>query len=160
MARTMIKPGCGVKIVLRAPAAESAANSGGSCVCGRVKESLTISVTFSAIGPIGFRDVSDPMRSVPAIALAVLLGVSAAHAEKRIFIIANHSDGYGVDRCLAAGASCGAAAATALCKAREFSRAVSYRKVDREEITGAVPTIGAACRGGACDAFVAIECTR
>jgi hypothetical protein len=99
------------------------------------------------------------MRSVPAIALALLLGVSAAQAEKRIFIIANHSDGYGVDRCLAEGARCGAAAATALCKAREFTRAVSYRKVDREEITGAVPASAAVCRG-TCDEFVAIECSR
>ena len=100
------------------------------------------------------------MRSVPAIALALLLGATAAQAEKRIFIIANHSDGYGVDRCLATGATCGAAAAAALCKAREFTKAVSYRKVDRDEITGAVPKLGFACRGGACDEFVAIECSR
>ncbi|CAN0357969.1 unnamed protein product [Phaeothamnion confervicola] len=103
------------------------------------------------------------MRSLLAIAsLALLLGMSAAQAEKRIFIIANNADGYGVDRCLASGAACGAAAAASLCKARQFTQAVSYRKVDRDEITGAVPTNGGqTCRGGACEEeFVAIECTR
>lgn len=91
---------------------------------------------------------------------AVLYGNVSAQAEKRIFIIANNADGYGVDRCLATGASCGAAIATAYCKAREFSHAASFRKVDRDKITGAVPAGSAACRGGACDEFVAIECRR
>ena len=87
---------------------------------------------------------------------AVIIG-SAAQAEKRIFIIANNADGYGVDRCLASGASCGAAVATAYCKSRDFLQAASYRKVDRDEITGAVPrTNGTSAR----DEFVAIECLR
>ncbi len=89
----------------------------------------------------------------------MLLGVTQAFAEKRVFIIANNADGYGVDRCLASGAACGAAAAAAYCKSREFALAASYRKVDREEITGAVPT-GSACARGHCDEFVAIECSR
>ena len=42
---------------------------------------------------------------------AVLLGAGAASAEKRVFIIANNSDGYGVDRCLATGGTCGTAVA-------------------------------------------------
>jgi hypothetical protein len=91
---------------------------------------------------------------------AVLYGNVSAQAEKRIFIIVNNSDGYGVDRCLASGAACGAAVATAYCKAREFLQAASYRKVDRDEITGAVPTGATACLTGACSEFVAIECTR
>jgi hypothetical protein len=102
------------------------------------------------------------MRALLAMScLAILLAASAAQAEKRIFIIANDADGYGVDRCLASGASCGAAAATAYCHSKEFTQAASYRKLDRDEITGAVPAAsGAACRGGACLEFVAIECTR
>jgi hypothetical protein len=92
-------------------------------------------------------------------ALAVLLAASAAQAEKRIFIIASNADGYGVDRCLATGSPCGTAAATAYCKAREFAQALSFRKVDRDDITGAIPASGA-CRGGNCDQFVAIECAR
>src|ERR1043166_3842509 len=91
---------------------------------------------------------------------AVFCGAVSAQAEKRLFIIANNSDGYGIDRCLATGANCGAAAATAYCKSRDFAQASSYRKVDRDEITGAVHSAGAACHGGACDEFVAIECQR
>ncbi|MGE3149109.1 MAG: hypothetical protein AB7K04_08590 [Pseudorhodoplanes sp.] len=98
-----------------------------------------------------------------ALAVALVLAASdAAWAEKRIFIIANNGDSYGVDRCLASGATCGAAAATAYCRSREFAQAASYRKIDRDDITGSVPTpaAGPACRGSACDEFVAIECTR
>ena len=93
--------------------------------------------------------------------MAVLYLNVSAQAEKRIFIIANNADGYGVDRCLSSGAACGAAAAASYCRSREFTTASSFRKVDRDEITGAVPTGGSnACRGGACDEFVAIECSR
>jgi hypothetical protein len=94
------------------------------------------------------------------LAIAILLGAPAAHAERRTFIIVNNADGYGVDRCLASGARCGAAAATALCKAREFALAVSYRKVDKGEITGMLPATASDCAGGPCDDFVAIECSR
>lgn len=83
----------------------------------------------------------------------------SAQAETRTFIVANNADGYGIDRCLATGAACGAAAATAYCRARDFSQAASYRRLDRDEITGAVPA-GAVCRGAACDEFVVIECAR
>lgn len=98
------------------------------------------------------------MRSVFAIAV-MLLTASAAQAERRIFIIANNADGYGIDRCLANGQRCGAAAATAYCKSREFQAAVSFQKVDKDEITGAIPTPTSACRGG-CDQYVAIVCSR
>jgi hypothetical protein len=97
------------------------------------------------------------MRVFAALCLAASLCGTAAHAEKRIFIIANNADAYGVDRCLATGASCGVAVATAYCQSREFVRAASFRKIDREEITGAVPaTNGSSVR----DEFVAIECLR
>jgi hypothetical protein len=93
---------------------------------------------------------------VAALVLAAAFS-SAAQAEKRTFIIANNSDGYGVDRCLASGATCGAPVATAYCKSRDFAQAASYRKVDHDEITGAVPiTNGSSAR----DEFVAIECLR
>lgn len=103
------------------------------------------------------------MRSMIAIAtLAIaLLAATSALAEKRIFIIANNADGYGVDRCLANGENCGKAVATAYCRSQHFAQAMSYRKVDREEITGAVPTTGRnACHGTGCREFVAIECAR
>ena len=92
-----------------------------------------------------------------SLAGALLLAVSA-QAETKTFIVANNADGYGVDRCLATGAKCGALVAAAYCRSQEFADARSFRKVDREEISGAIPT-AAACRGS-CDAFVAIECTR
>ncbi len=103
------------------------------------------------------------MRSIIAAVLcaAVLCTAGAAHAEKRIFIVANSGDGYGVDRCLASSAACGAAAANAVCHTHEFGQALSYRKVDRDDITGAIPTGGpGACHGANCGDFVAIECIR
>jgi hypothetical protein len=93
-----------------------------------------------------------------ALAFAAALGGSVSvQAETRIFIIANNSDGYGIDRCLASGANCGAAVATAYCKARDYVQAASFRRVERDEITGAVPTsTGTSAR----NEFVAIECLR
>jgi hypothetical protein len=100
------------------------------------------------------------MLAVLGFGAALLSGVSA-QAESRMFIIANNADGYGVDRCLATGASCGAAVAAAYCRGREFSQADSYHKVDKDDITGAVPTnSSSACRFGTCEEFVAIECSR
>jgi hypothetical protein len=99
---------------------------------------------------------------IAALAFAMaILSATPASAEKRMFIVANYASGYGVDRCLATGATCGAAIATAYCRSREFSQAVSYRKVDKEDITGAVPTaVSGGCQGKSCGEYVAIECTR
>ncbi len=83
----------------------------------------------------------------------------AAHADSRVFIIANQPDGYGVDLCLARGESCGAPAARAYCRSRDFAQAVSYRRVDPDEVTGAVPAT-AGCTQGVCGEFVAITCRR
>ena len=97
------------------------------------------------------------------VGLAAILYIgfaSSAQAERRMFIIANDGDGYGVDRCLASGDKCGAAAANAYCKSHQFTSAASYRKVDRDDITGAIPAGGSGgCRGNTCD-VVAIVCTR
>lgn len=103
------------------------------------------------------------MRAVLAMSFcaALLLPASSATAETRIFIIAGEADGYGVDHCLAAGAACGQAAAASYCRSREFSQAASYRKVERGEITGAVPAAaGGVCRGATCADLIAIECSR
>jgi len=93
-----------------------------------------------------------------AAALCLCLA-NAAQAERRMFIIGADAAGYGVDRCLESGAKCGAAAADAYCKSHQFGVAASYRKVDREEITGAIPA-GGGCKDGKCDSLVAIICTR
>jgi hypothetical protein len=90
-----------------------------------------------------------------------LLNATSASAERRMFIIANNPNGYGVDRCLASGATCGAAMAAAYCRSREFSHAVSYRKVNKDDITGAAPAgESGGCRSNRCDDYVAIECMR
>ncbi len=97
------------------------------------------------------------------ISLATLLCagmLSSAQAERRMFIITNDAS-YGVDHCLTAGEKCGAAAANTYCRSHQFASATSYRKVDRDDITGAIPTGGSGgCRGARCDDFVAIVCTR
>lgn len=94
---------------------------------------------------------------------AALVGLSVstpAAAENRVFIIANNADGYGVDRCLANGERCGNVVATAYCQSQAFASARSFRKVERDEITGAVPTGGKNTCAATCDSFVAIECSR
>jgi hypothetical protein len=103
------------------------------------------------------------MRTI-MVGLAIVLSlclINSAQAERRMFIIANDAAGYGVDRCLASGDKCGAVAATAYCKSHEFAEASSFRKVDRDDITGAIPSSGSGgCKGAKCDDFVAIVCTR
>jgi hypothetical protein len=100
--------------------------------------------------------------TIAAAAVAtVLLSAAGAQAEKRMFIVANNSDGYGVDRCLTTGGSaCGSAGATAYCPSHDFAQALSFEQVDRDDITGAIPTTGPdACHGATCN-YVAIQCSR
>jgi hypothetical protein len=89
-----------------------------------------------------------------------LFAGSAAQADSRVFIIANQADGYGVDQCLARGDKCGAHAARSYCQSRDFLQATAYRRVDPDEITGAVPATAQKCGGGTCGAYVAITCQR
>lgn len=87
---------------------------------------------------------------------------STALADSRVFIVANQPDGYGIDQCLARGDRCGAPAARAYCEANSFRTASSYRRLDPDEVTGAIPASGGrTCSGGACAAeYVAITCER
>jgi hypothetical protein len=99
--------------------------------------------------------------SAAFIACAFLLAASAAAADSRVFIVANQADGYGVDECLASGEKCGAHAARAYCQSRDFASATAYRRVDPDEITGALPSDGAEkCTGSGCGEYVAITCER
>jgi hypothetical protein len=104
------------------------------------------------------------MRTLLGLLLAavfVCIATAAQAAERRMFIISSNSDGYGVDRCLTSGDKCGAAIAAAYCKRHQFAQAASYHKVDRDEITGSIPSGGPeGCHGGKCDEFVAIVCSR
>jgi hypothetical protein len=97
------------------------------------------------------------MRILLAAAALACIGAVPASAETRIFIVENHSD-YGVDECLTSGARCGKVVASAYCQARNFSQAVSFRKVEPDEITGG--TALASCHAAICGEWVAIECTR
>src|SRR6266576_5931866 len=102
------------------------------------------------------------MRSMSAVlACLFVLAASAASADSRVFIIANQADGYGVDQCLARGEKCGAHAARSYCQSREFAQATAYRRVDPDEITGAVPRgSNEKCTGSGCGEYVAITCQR
>ena len=101
------------------------------------------------------------MRFVQALwASAFLVFATAASAETRVFIVANHADSYGIDQCLVRGEKCGAHAARAYCRSRDFTQASAYRRVDPDEITGSVPKDGANCQHGVCDEYVAITCQR
>ena len=85
----------------------------------------------------------------------------SAVAETHIFLV-DSSDGYGIDRCLAAGVACGEAAASAICRTREYAKAIDFGRIDAEEITGGVPS-GAqvkACQGRSCPEIVAVTCSR
>src|SRR5947199_6954263 len=100
------------------------------------------------------------MRSVPAfLACGLLMTASAALADSRVFIIPNQADGYGIDQCLAKGEQCGAHAARSYCQSRDFAQATAYRRVDPDEITGAVPRNGGdGCTRPGCHGYVAITC--
>ena len=89
-----------------------------------------------------------------------MFALNPASAEKRIFIVTSNSTGYGVDRCLTTGGKCGNAVATTYCHSKEFSKALSFRKVDRDDITGAIPGEKENCPKGVCEDYVAIECSR
>jgi hypothetical protein len=105
--------------------------------------------------------MSAAMRVLFAILVAATVLIAEARAaERQMFIISSNADGYGVDRCLETGAKCGAAIAAAYCKSRQFIQAASYRKVERDEITGSISASDAVCHGANCDEFVAIVCTR
>ena len=101
------------------------------------------------------------MRTFVVSLTAVLcLGLATtARAERRMFIIGADVGGYGIDRCLAGGQKCGAAAANAYCRRHHFAVAFFYRKADRDDITGTIPASGG-CGGNRCDNLVAIDCAR
>ncbi|HUL88377.1 MAG TPA: hypothetical protein VLU23_09360 [Pseudolabrys sp.] len=95
------------------------------------------------------------------VALATLACLSTTTlAERRMFVIANDADGYGIDRCLATGEKCGEAVANAYCKTQAFAQASAYHKVDRGDITSGSPgVVSDGCPDNNCNA-VAIICTR
>ena len=100
------------------------------------------------------------LSGIGIVAAGLLLACTPAAAENRTFIIANNADGYGIDRCLANGERCGNTVATAYCQSQSFAEVKSFRRIERDDITGAVPVSGKNACAGSCDSFVAIECSR
>ena len=88
------------------------------------------------------------------IACVCVIVASETHADSRVFIVANQADG--VDECLAKGEKCGAHAARAYCQSREFAQATGYRRIDPDEVTGAIPASASRPNGD----FVASTCQR
>ncbi len=68
---------------------------------------------------------------------ACLLAATPALAESQIFVV-DTTDGYEIDRCLAAGEPCGAAAAAAICRTRQYEKAIEYGNLRADEITNTV----------------------
>jgi hypothetical protein len=101
------------------------------------------------------------MRTV-LIGLAALfyLAPGITHAEQHMFLVANDADGYGIDRCLATGERCGAAAANAYCRTQAFAAAARYHKIDPDDLTGAITKdASVTCQPSTCE-VVAIICLR
>ena len=88
--------------------------------------------------------------------VATLLGAASAHAEKRTFIITATQKADPVHGCLKSKEGCGTSVANALCRDRGFTQAANHRKLDQDEVTGAVPTSGSTVGVE----FFTIECTR
>jgi hypothetical protein len=101
------------------------------------------------------------MRKVLIGAVALFcLSSGASRAEQHRFLVANDADGYGIDRCLASGEKCGAAAANAYCRTQAFTAAAKYHKADQDDLTGAITKdASATCQPSTCEA-VAIVCLR
>ena len=99
------------------------------------------------------------LRLAGALLASTAATATPAQAETRVFVVVTNADGYGIDRCLASGASCGKAIAAAYCRAQDFAEALTFRRIERAEITGAVPAQAPTCQGR-CEDFIAIECGR
>ncbi|MCJ8142122.1 hypothetical protein MKI84_04260 [Ancylobacter sp. A5.8] len=108
------------------------------------------------------------MRPAPRLRSSLLAALvffaptlAVANSADNIFIVDN-SDGYGIDTCLASGASCGQAMADAWCRVHDFERAASFGKMKTDAIlaSASVAPVRTACVGAACTDSVAITCTR
>jgi hypothetical protein len=93
------------------------------------------------------------------VAASLIAPVLSARAETKVFFVENQPDGYGIDQCLAAGATCGKPMASLYCQSRQYGEAVSFRKAEPEEMPKATGD-AAACTARSCVEFVAIECQR
>lgn len=66
---------------------------------------------------------------------------STANGDHFDFLIAG-GDGYGATECLASAGQCGQIVANAWCDSKGYSRSVSYRVAEKDEITASTGRIG------------------
>ncbi|NIX76969.1 hypothetical protein [Microvirga terricola] len=74
---------------------------------------------------------------VAAGSLTLMPEGGKASATEATFLVPA-ADGYGVAECLVSGHTCGKAVADTWCEAQGYSRAVSFRQADPEDVTGSV----------------------
>ncbi|MBS7541319.1 hypothetical protein [Ancylobacter lacus] len=100
-------------------------------------------------------------RALLAATLALTPALALADGQTEMFVVDN-SDGYGIDACVASGSSCGAAMAEAWCRVHDYSRVVSFGKVQSDAGKARLISANArtACNGGSCTDVVAITCGR
>ena len=63
-------------------------------------------------------------------------GTQASSAEATFLVPA--ADGYGVAECLISNQSCGQVVANTWCEAQGYARAISFRQIEAEEMTGTI----------------------
>lgn len=101
------------------------------------------------------------LRTGPLIGglLAVLTGVTSAHAEVRSFADPKHG-GYAVSYCSANGDVCGERVADAWCRSHGFQSAVDWSvRLGRDLSTTTLAIDSEAlCRGAQCESFASISC--
>lgn len=95
-------------------------------------------------------------------ATATTADLTPASLEADGIFVVDSSDGYGIDTCVASGASCGQAIADAWCRVHDFDRAVSFGKVtnDATPIHARLRQQQSACTGTGCATGVAITCAK
>ena len=104
---------------------------------------------------------SPRFRRTLIVALFALSPGFAVAQDANIFLV-DSSDGYGIDACIASGATCGQAMADAWCRVNDFQRASSFGKVKSDATLAAVSAVPVrtACYGSGCAEQVAITCEK
>jgi len=74
---------------------------------------------------------------IAAASLTLLPNGSQASSTEATFLVPA-ADGYGVAECLISNQACGQVVADTWCEAQGYARAVSFRQVQAEEMTGSI----------------------
>jgi hypothetical protein len=77
---------------------------------------------------------------LPAASMTLLPNGTQASSTEASFLVPA-TDGYGVAECLISNQSCGQVVANTWCEAQGYTRAVSFRQIEAEEMTGSVQKV-------------------